>query len=83
VEAMAQAGGILLLNTVDNPENKLVYFLGIDGVRFRKPVLPGDQIKFELEMVLFRRGTCKMQGKATVDGAVVTEATLMATIVDR
>jgi UDP-3-O-[3-hydroxymyristoyl] N-acetylglucosamine deacetylase/3-hydroxyacyl-[acyl-carrier-protein] dehydratase len=83
VEAMAQAGGILLLNTVDNPENKLVYFLGIDGVRFRKPVLPGDQIKFELEMILFRRGTCKMQGKATVDGAVVTEATLMATIVDR
>lgn len=83
VEAMAQAGGILLLNTVDDPENKLVYFLGIDGVRFRKPVLPGDQIKFELEMVLFRRGTCKMQGKATVDGVVVTEATLMATIVDR
>jgi UDP-3-O-[3-hydroxymyristoyl] N-acetylglucosamine deacetylase/3-hydroxyacyl-[acyl-carrier-protein] dehydratase len=83
VEAMAQAGGILLLNTVENPENKLVYFLGIDGVRFRKPVLPGDQIKFELEMILFRRGTCKMQGKATVDGVVVTEATLMATIVDR
>ncbi len=83
VEAMAQAGGILLLNTVDDPENKLVYFLGIDGVRFRKPVLPGDQIRFELEMVHFRRGTCKMQGKAFVDGDLVTEATLMATIVDR
>ncbi len=83
VEAMAQAGGILLLNTVDNPENKLVYFLGIDGVRFRKPVLPGDQIRFELEMVHFRRGTCKMLGKAFVEGDLVTEATLMATIVDR
>ncbi len=83
VEAMAQAGGILLLNTVDDPENKLVYFMGIDGVRFRKPVLPGDQIRFELEMIQFRRGTCKMQGKATVEGVVVTEATLMATIVDR
>jgi UDP-3-O-[3-hydroxymyristoyl] N-acetylglucosamine deacetylase/3-hydroxyacyl-[acyl-carrier-protein] dehydratase len=83
VEAMAQAGGILLLNTVDDPENKLVYFMGIDGVRFRKPVLPGDQIRFELDMVQFRRGTCKMQGKALVDGAVVAEATLMATIVDR
>jgi UDP-3-O-[3-hydroxymyristoyl] N-acetylglucosamine deacetylase/3-hydroxyacyl-[acyl-carrier-protein] dehydratase len=83
VEAMAQAGGILLLNTVDDPENKLVYFMGIDGVRFRKPVLPGDQIRFELEMVQFRRGTCKMQGKAYVEGDLVAEATLMATIVDK
>ena len=83
VEAMAQAGGILLLNTVDDPENKLVYFMGIDGVRFRKPVLPGDQIRFELEMVQFRRGTCKMQGKAYVEGDLVCEATLLATIVDK
>ena len=83
VEAMAQAGGILLLNTVDDPENKLVYFLGIDGVRFRKPVLPGDQIRFELDMIQLRRGTCKMQGKAYVDDELVTEATLMATIVDK
>jgi UDP-3-O-[3-hydroxymyristoyl] N-acetylglucosamine deacetylase/3-hydroxyacyl-[acyl-carrier-protein] dehydratase len=83
VEAMAQAGGILLLNTVDDPENKLVYFMGIDGVRFRKPVLPGDQIRFELEMIQFRRGTCKMKGQAFVDDELVTEATLMATIVDK
>jgi beta-hydroxyacyl-ACP dehydratase FabZ len=83
VEAMAQAGGILLLNTVGDPENKLVYFMGIDGVRFRKPVLPGDQIRFELEMIQFRRGTCKMQGQAFVDDELVTEATLMATIVDK
>ncbi len=83
VEAMAQAGGILLLNTVDDPENKLVYFMGIDGVRFRKPVLPGDQIRFELDMIQFRRGTCKMQGKAYVEGDLVCEATLMATIVDK
>ncbi len=83
VEAMAQAGGILLLNTVDDPKSKLMYFMGIDGVRFRKPVMPGDQIRFELDMVQFRRGTCKMQGRAMVDGVVVAEATLMATIVDR
>jgi len=83
VEAMAQAGGILLLNTVNDPENKLVYFMGIDGVRFRKPVIPGDQIRFELEMIQFRRGTCKMQGKAYVEGDLVCEATLMATIVDK
>jgi UDP-3-O-[3-hydroxymyristoyl] N-acetylglucosamine deacetylase/3-hydroxyacyl-[acyl-carrier-protein] dehydratase len=83
VEAMAQAGGILLLNTVDDPENKLVYFMGIDGVRFRKPVLPGDQIRFELELVQFRRGTCKVEGKAFVEGDMIAEATLMATIVDK
>lgn len=83
IEAMAQAGGILLLNTVDNPEDKVVYFMGIDGVRFRRPVLPGDQIRFELEMLQYRRGTCKMQGKAFVEGELATEATLLATIVNK
>jgi len=83
IEAMAQAGGILLLNTVPDPENKLVYFMGIDGVRFRKPVKPGDQLRFEVEMVQFRRGTCKMKGQAFVGPDLVTEAELMATIVDK
>ncbi len=83
VEAMAQAGGLLLLNTVENPERKLLYFMGIDKVRFRKPVLPGDQLHFKVEMLHFRRGTCKMAGKAYVDGEMVTEAELMATVVER
>ncbi|OGC86817.1 MAG: UDP-3-O-[3-hydroxymyristoyl] N-acetylglucosamine deacetylase [candidate division Zixibacteria bacterium RBG_16_48_11] len=83
LEAMAQAGGFLLLNTVPEPEKKLVYFMGIDGVRFRKPVLPGDQLRFELEMLSFRRGTCKMKGNAFVGSDLVTEAELMAMIVDR
>jgi beta-hydroxyacyl-ACP dehydratase FabZ len=83
VEAMAQAGGFLLLNTVEEPEKKVVYFIGIDEVRFRKPVIPGDQLRFELEMLQFRRGTCRMQGKAFVENDLVTEATLMATIVDK
>lgn len=83
VEAMAQVGGVLLLNTVDDPDNKLVYFMGFDGVRFRKPVMPGDQIRFELQMVKLRKRTCKMGGKAFVAGDLVAEATLMATIVDR
>ncbi len=83
VEAMAQAGGILLLNMVDNAESKVVYFMGIDGVRFRKPVLPGDQLRFELNMISFRRSTCKMSGKAYVEGKLVTEATLLATVVER
>jgi UDP-3-O-[3-hydroxymyristoyl] N-acetylglucosamine deacetylase/3-hydroxyacyl-[acyl-carrier-protein] dehydratase len=83
IEAMAQAGGILLLNTVENPEEKVVYFMGIDKVRFRRPVLPGDQIRFELEMLQYRHGTCKMQGKAFVEDELATEATLMATIVNK
>lgn len=83
VEAMAQAGGFLLLHTLENPEKKVVYFIGIDGVRFRKPVIPGDQLRFEVEMLLFRRGICRIQGKAFVEENLVAEATLMATVVDK
>ncbi len=83
VEAMAQAGGFLLLNTVENPENKVVYFMGIDGVRFRKPVLPGDQLRFELKMISYRRSTCKMTGEAFVGDTLVCEAEMLAAVVDR
>ncbi|MCK5118405.1 MAG: bifunctional UDP-3-O-[3-hydroxymyristoyl] N-acetylglucosamine deacetylase/3-hydroxyacyl-ACP dehydratase, partial [Candidatus Latescibacteria bacterium] len=83
IEAMAQVGGLLLLNAEDDPESKLVYFMGIDNARFRKPVVPGDQIRFELEMIRRRRTMFKMQGKAYVDGDLVAEAELMAMVVDR
>lgn len=83
IEAMGQSGGVLLLNSVDNPEDKVVYFTGLDKVKFRKPVLPGDQIRFTVEMVLFRRGICKMKGVAHVDGNLVAEAEMLAAIVDR
>ena len=83
VEAIAQAGGVLLLNAVEDPESKVVYFMSIDGVKFRKPVAPGDQLRFEVEMLSFRRNTCRMQGKAFVEDALVTEATLMAVVVDK
>lgn len=83
VEAMAQAGGFMLLDSEENPEDKLMYFMGLDNVRFRKPVVPGDQIRFELEMVKYRRGYCKMAGKAFVDDEIVAEADLMAAVVDR
>jgi 3-hydroxymyristoyl/3-hydroxydecanoyl-(acyl carrier protein) dehydratase len=76
-------GGVLLLSTVDNPEEKLVYFMGIDNAKFRKPVLPGDQIRFELELIKLRSLFCKMSGKAFVDGALVAEAELLSKIVDR
>ncbi len=83
VEAMAQAGGFLLLNTVENADSKVAYFMGIDGVRFRKPVLPGDQLRFELKMISFRRSTCKMTGLAYVGEQLVCEAEMMAAVVDR
>ncbi len=83
IEAMAQTGGIMLLNSEENPGDKLVYFMGMDKVRFRKPVFPGAQLVFELEMLKKRATSCKMYGKAFVDGEVVAEAELMAAIVDR
>jgi UDP-3-O-[3-hydroxymyristoyl] N-acetylglucosamine deacetylase/3-hydroxyacyl-[acyl-carrier-protein] dehydratase len=83
VEAMAQTGGMLLLGQVDDPEGKVVYFMSIDGVKFRKPVIPGDQLRFELEMLKFRGKTCRMRGVAYVDGQPVAEAEMMAAIVDR
>ncbi|PWB70246.1 3-hydroxyacyl-[acyl-carrier-protein] dehydratase FabZ, partial [candidate division GN15 bacterium] len=83
LEAMAQAGGILLLNAIPDPKTKVVYFMSIDNAKFRKPVLPGDQLRFELEMQAFRRNTCKMSGQAFVDDAVVASADLMAMVMDR
>lgn len=83
LEAMAQTGGILLLDTQDKPEEKLVYFTGIDNVKFRKPVRPGDQLRFEMQMVKYRRSFCKMAGKALVDGEVVCEGEITAAVVDR
>lgn len=83
VEGMAQTGGILLLNGVENPGDKLVYFMSINNVKFRKPVLPGDQLVFELDMVSRKSKVCVMKGKAFVDGSPVAEAEMMAAIVDR
>lgn len=83
IEAMAQAGGILLLEAVPEPEKKLVFFLGIDKVKFRRQVIPGDTLRFELEMLMFRRNTCKMKGKAFVGDALVAEAELMAMVTEK
>jgi beta-hydroxyacyl-ACP dehydratase FabZ len=83
VEAMAQCGGMLLMGAVEQPETKVVYFMSIDGVKFRRPVVPGDQLRFELEMQQFRGKTCRMRGTAFVDGQVAAEAEMMAAIMDR
>lgn len=82
IEALAQAGGLLLLNTIDDPTGKLVYFTGLDDVRFRKPVIPGDQIRMEVSLMQYRLSLCKMKGVAYVDDEVVAEAIMMASVVD-
>ena len=85
IEAMAQVGGMLLMTHFEGQdvENKVVYFMSLDNVKFRRPVLPGDQIRFELEMLQFRGKTCKMKGTGYVDGQVVAEAEMMAMVADR
>ena len=82
VEAMAQVAGVLLLDADAEHSDRYIYFTGIDKVRFRKTVVPGDQLRFEVEMVKRRRSICKVTGKAYVDGDLVCEAELMAAIVD-
>jgi UDP-3-O-[3-hydroxymyristoyl] N-acetylglucosamine deacetylase/3-hydroxyacyl-[acyl-carrier-protein] dehydratase len=82
IEAMAQAGGILVLNTVDDPKMYTPYFMKIDGVKFKRKVIPGDTVIFILNLVSpIRRGICHMQGKAYVDGKLVMEGEMMAQIV--
>jgi len=83
VEAMAQTGGLLLMERVTERENKVVYFMALDAVKFRKPVVPGDQLRMEVEMLQFRGKIARMKGVATVDGQVVTEAEMMACVVDK
>ena len=83
VEAMAQTGGVLLLSSVEEPQTKVVYFMSLDGVKFRKPVVPGDQIRMEVELLQNRGRTVRLMGRALVDGAVVAEAEMMSRIVDR
>ena len=85
LEAMAQTGGVMALMSLPAEEvkKKVLYFMSIDKAKFRKPVTPGDQVRFELEM-LRSRGTIKsFKAVATVDGAVVAEAEMMAMIVDK
>ena len=80
VEAMAQAGGFLLLNRVPEEQRKgmLILFTGIDNCRFRRPVVPGDQLEFEVKVVAVRSTFAKMRGRALVDGELACEADLMS-----
>ncbi|HEX2715062.1 MAG TPA: 3-hydroxyacyl-ACP dehydratase FabZ [Candidatus Acidoferrales bacterium] len=83
IEAMAQTGGLLLLQEVPDREKKLLYFVAVDDARFRRPVVPGEQLRLEVTVVSWRGNFCKLQGKATVNGELAAEATLMCKMVDR
>lgn len=83
VEAMAQTGGMLLMAQIPDRKNKVVYFMSLDNVKFRKPVLPGDQLRMEVELVQFRGKVARMKGVASVGGQVTTEAEMMACVVDK
>ena len=83
IEAMAQCGAILFLLDMPDREKKLFYFAAVDKARFRKPVLPGDQMILECELLQRRGGTVRIRGTAKVDGALAAEAELMSVMVDR
>jgi len=83
IEAMAQVGGLLLIDQVEDAQDKVVYFMSLNNVKWRKPVTPGDTLVFELELTQYRRSVCKMRGLAYVDGKLAAEADLMARIVDK
>ena len=84
IEAMAQAGGVLVLSTVPDPENYLTFFMKIDNFKFKRPVFPGDTIIFKIELLTeIRRGICNVRGYGYVNGQIVSEGDLMAQIVKR
>ncbi|MEO7455313.1 MAG: UDP-3-O-acyl-N-acetylglucosamine deacetylase [Gemmatimonadaceae bacterium] len=83
VEAMAQVGGMLLMGAVPDPQSKVVYFTSLNNVKWRKPVKPGDQLRFELDLLQVRGPMCRMQGVAKVDGEIVCEAEMSAMVRDK
>lgn len=82
LEAMAQTGGCLLLQDIEDRARKVIYFMGIDAAKFRKPVLPGDQLVMEVKVVQLKGRICKMRGEAFVDGQKVAEAEFMSMLMD-
>ena len=83
IEGLAQAGGLLLLSDLPDRANKLLYFAAIEQAKFRRPVVPGDQIRYEVEVLRLRSTYCKLAGKALVDGQIAAEAVCSSAMVDR
>ena len=83
IEGMAQAGGLLLLHDIPDRSKKLIYFAGIEEAKFRRPVVPGDQVRYELEVLRLRSTFSKLAGRVTVDGQLCAEAVISSAMVDR
>lgn len=83
IEGLAQAGGILLLHARPDREGKLLLFTGIEKARFRRPIVPGDQVRYEVEVLRLRQNHCRLQGRALVDGKLAAEAIVSSAMVDR
>lgn len=83
VEAIAQAGGALLLTEVPDRDNKLLVFGGIERAKFRRPVVPGDQVRIEVDVIVWRSNAVKMRGKAFVDGKLACEAVVTCQVVNK
>ena len=85
VEAMAQTGALLAINSVENvdTENSVIYFMGIDSARFRKPVIPGDQLILKGEMLKLKRNLCKLKAEAYVEDVLVADAILLSVLRER
>ena len=83
IEALAQLGGFLLLLEIPDRDKKLLYFVAVDGARFRRPVVPGDQLRLEAKVLSWRGDFCKLEGKATVNGQLAAEGTVMCKMIDR
>jgi beta-hydroxyacyl-ACP dehydratase FabZ len=82
IEAMAQVAGVMIYRDLSDKEKKLIYFTGIENAKFRRPVIPGDQLRIEMEFLNRHGKFGKMQGRATVDGKAVAEAALLFAIAD-
>lgn len=83
IEALAQTGGLLLLQEIPDRQDKLLYFVAVDDARFRRPVVPGEQLRLDVTVLIWRGNFCKLRGIASVNGELAAEATLMCKMVDR
>lgn len=83
IEALAQAAGVLIMREIEDRQSKLVLFTGIDQCRFRRPVIPGDVVKLEVDVINLRPRAAKMNARATVDGQLAAEAVLLSALADR
>ncbi len=83
IEAMAQVAGVMIYRDLPDKDKKLIYFTGIESAKFRRPVVPGDQLRIEMELLNRRNNFGKMQGRATVDGKLASEAIVLFAIAER